>query len=194
MFCFMAKEKLHNGQYWLIAAVIIFAALLISISGFDPIQQRMSILKEGFIGRWLTLSDSLNIFKNFPLFGIGLDNFKYVFTMYQRSKQFAIYYDYPHNDYLQFLLESGLVCTIVLSVFFFNLFKNLFIELNRRHDPFVKSIVIGGMSGLLGVIVHSFVDFNFHVPAVALLFWLLLGLIYKCVYTHFYPSGVSEHK
>jgi O-antigen ligase len=190
----LMKEKLHGNQYWIIAAIIIFALILVSMSGFGPIGQRMSILKEGFAGRWFIMSDSLAMLKDFPLFGIGLGGFKYVFTLYQKSRQVAIYYDYLHNDYMQFLIESGLVCAALLSFFFLRLFKNILIELNKRHDSFAKSIVIGGSCGMLAVSMHSFVDFNFHIPAVSLLFWFILGLVYKCVTTHFYSPGAPEDK
>jgi hypothetical protein len=192
LFYLVVKEKSHGKQYWIIAAVVIFAFILVSLSGFGPIQDRMSILRDGLVGRWLTVSDSLNILKNFPFFGIGLGNFKYVFTLYQKSKQATIYYDYLHNDHLQFLIETGLICATLSLVFFFNLFKNVLVGLNKRHDPFAKTIIMGGFCGLLGVIMHSFVDFNFHIPAVALLFWFLLGLTYKCLSTHFYSSGTTE--
>jgi O-antigen ligase len=188
----VAKEKSHGKQYWIIVAIVIFAFILVSLSGLGPIQHRMSILKDGLMGRLSTVSDSLNILRNFPLFGIGLGDFKYVFTLYQKSRQTTIYYDYLHNDYLQFLIETGLICAVSFLIFFFNLFKNILIGLNKRHDPFAKSIVIGGLCGLLGVIIHSFVDFNFHIPAVSLLFWLLLGLVYKCLSTHFYSPEKTD--
>lgn len=190
----LMKEKLHGNQHWIIAAVIIFALLLVSMSGFGPMQHRLSILKEGFAGRLSVMSDSLAILKNFPLFGIGLDNFRYIFGMYQKSNQITRYYDYLHNDYLQFLVEAGLICVVLLSIFFLSLFKNILTGLAKRHDPFAKSIVIGGFCGLLAVSIHSFADFNFHITAVALLFWFLLGLTYKCVNTHLYSAGETEDK
>ncbi|MFA5337913.1 MAG: O-antigen ligase family protein [Candidatus Omnitrophota bacterium] len=190
----VAKTKAHGKQYWIIAAVVIFAFVLVSLSGLGPIQHRMSIIKEGLAGRGFVVSDSLSILKNFPLFGIGLGNFKYVFTLYQKSRQTAVYYDYLHNDYLQFLIETGLICAVSFLIFFFNLFRSIIIGLNKRHDQFAKSVVMGGICGLLGVIIHSFVDFNFHIPAVSLLFWLLLGLIYKCLSTHFYSPEKTENE
>ena len=188
----LMKEKLHGNQCWIIAAVIIFGFVLVSMAGFGPIQHRMSILRQGLASRWSVVSDSLNMVKDFPLFGIGLGNFKYAFSLYQKARQIAIYYDYLHNDYLQFIVEAGLICAALLSVFFLNLFRGILTKLNKRHDSFAKSIVIGGFCGILAVSMHSFVDFNFHIPAVSLLFWFLLGLTYKCASTHFYPPGSPE--
>lgn len=188
----MTKEKLHKNQYWVIAAVVIFALILVSIAGFGAIQHRMGIIKEGAAGRLSVVADSLNIFKNFPLSGIGLDNFRYIFSQYQRSRQFSIYYDYLHNDYLQFVIEAGVICSVLLSIFFLNLFKYIIIGLNKRHDSFAKTIIIGGFCGVVAVSIHSFADFNFHIPAVAFLFWFLLGLTYRCVSTHFYTSGETH--
>ena len=190
----LMREKLHGNQHWIIAAVIIFAFVLVSMAGFGPIQHKMSILRQGLASRWSVVFDSLNMVRDFPLFGIGLGNFKYAFSLHQTPRQIAIYYDYLHNDYLQFVVEAGLICAALLSIFFLNLFKMILIELNKRHDSFAKSIVIGGLCGILAVSMHSFVDFNFHIPAVALLFWFILGLTYKCVSTHFYSPGAPEDK
>jgi len=40
-----------------------------------------------------------------------------------------------------------------------------------------SSLVFGGALGLLAILVHAFVDFNFHIPANALLAAALLGLV-----------------
>jgi len=189
---FMAKEKLHNNQRWLIAAAVIFALVLVYVAGFGPIQERMGDVKEGFAGRWRVATDSFRIVKDFPFFGVGLGNFKYIFTLYQKARHVAIYYDYLHNDYLQFIVEAGLAAAALLAVFFINIFRSILSGLNKRHDSFAKSIVIGGFCGMLGGILHSFVDFNFHIPAIAFLFWFLLGLTYKCVSTHFYPAETGK--
>jgi O-antigen ligase len=193
MSCLLAKEKVQTNQHWIIMGVIIFALVLVSISGFGPLSNRMSFVWNSLMDRWTIVADAFTIFKNFPIFGVGLGNFSDIFTLYQRSK-FVAYYDYLHNDYLQFLFEAGLISAVLLLVFFFSLFKAILNETSNRHDPFVKNIVIGGFCGIAGTVIHSFIDFNFHIPAVTFLFWLLLGLIYKCAYTHFHSGNPADEK
>ncbi|MDH3602605.1 MAG: tetratricopeptide repeat protein, partial [Candidatus Tectomicrobia bacterium] len=52
----------------------------------------------------------------------------------------------------------------------------------QRHDPFVQTIVSAGLAALFAIGLHSLVDFNFHVPANALLFTIVLALTWACVH------------
>jgi O-antigen ligase len=130
--------------------------------------------------------------KDFPLLGVGWGNFRYAFTFYKNVTPFPAYYEHLHNDNLQLVVETGLVGSFLYFLFLFKIFKDIFINLKKRHDPFVKGIVLGGLCGLMGTIFHGFFEYNFHIPAISLLFWFMSGLIYKCVHMHFQPYKTKE--
>lgn len=78
-----------------------------------------------------------------------------------------------HNDYLELLASGGLV-GFALGVWFVVLVvrrvqRNLNIE-----DRFRRAAVFGAMLGLVGIAVHSLVDFGLHVFGNAILFTALL--------------------
>ncbi|MDD5584131.1 MAG: O-antigen ligase family protein [Candidatus Omnitrophica bacterium] len=184
IFLFLKEAKKSKGQLWIVLISIGIAIAFIAISGFEPLKNRFFLLREGLASRISIMNDAIHIVRNFPLFGVGLGNFHIIFTAY-RKFVYAGYFYYLHNDHLQLILETGLFASLSYYLFLFTIFKNIIVRLKERHDPFVRSIVISGMCGLWGVLLHNFVDFNFHIPAVAFSFWLLLGLLYKCVHVHF---------
>ena len=70
----------------------------------------------------------------------------------------------------------------VWSLFFWEVFRSWKYVQRSQNDLAAKrsnksSFVLGGTLGLVAILVHSFFDFNFHVPANALLAVTLLGLV-----------------
>jgi O-antigen ligase len=180
----MSRKIVRSQDALLTAAISITVLFLLFFVSIEPLKERFSEVHRGLADRLSLYRDSLMIVKDFPLFGVGLGDFRYIFTSYSTVSRGA-QYTYLHNDNLQLIIETGMLGSFFYLLFFLILFKDIITQLGRRRDPFVKNIVIAGMSGLLGVVFHGFFDFSFHIPAVSFMFWLILGLIYACVYTHF---------
>jgi len=185
---FLKREKIAEGKHWIIIAIIVLSMGLILIPGVEPIKQRFFVIARGFLGRLEIAKNSLAIIKDFPVFGVGLGSFGHIFAYYQRLLSSSAYFVYLHNDHLQLVVEVGLLGSFFYFAFIYKMFASILKKLKQRQDIFAKYITLGGFCGLLGVIVHSFFEFNFHIPATGFLFWLILALIYKCVDTHFYST------
>jgi O-antigen ligase len=181
---FLRKTQGSKGQFLIVVISIIVALIFVAVAGFEPLKNRFFLLREGAESRISVMTSAIRIVRDFPLFGVGLGNFHLIFTAY-REFVHAGYFYYLHNDYLQLILETGLFAFLAYYLFLFTIFKNIIARLKERRDPFVRSIVIAGMCGLCGVLLHNFVDFNFHIPAISFVFWLLLGVYYKCAHVHF---------
>ncbi len=74
---------------------------------------------------------SVDIFKDYPLTGVGLDNFAEVSKKYnfKQTKGLANYYKVPqqaHNDYLKFIGETGLPGLLLLAVSLFIIARKIF--------------------------------------------------------------------
>jgi O-antigen ligase len=109
--------------------------------------------------------DTLRIFLDHLAVGSGLGTFAAVYPQYQ-SFPSEEDWDYAHNDYAQFLAETGVVGGILAAC-------ALFVFLNGTFGPHLQVrlsvtrgwIQLGAALGCCGLLVHSFVDFNLHVPA-----------------------------
>ncbi len=127
------------------------------------------------------------MFKDHPLTGIGLGHYKVRFLEYKakflatpRGKHYDFYIlraAQAHNEYVQLAAETGLLGVLAGG---FALFMVLFTGLRRLKAvkaPGDKFIALMLLAGIMAVLVHALVSFPFHLPASALAFVLLLGLL-----------------
>jgi len=153
--------------------------------GLNPVLVRLSDLSSG--ERPEVCQNTINMARDFPLFGTGLGTFQYIYPKY-RSLPSQHYYDHTHNDYLELLSDTGLAgFVIVLSGFTLFFWKTLTRWWERR-DPFARGVALGGGCSIIVALTHSFAEFNLHIPANALFFSLLLGLIHNTVYLRRYSD------
>ncbi len=134
--------------------------------------------------------DTLRIWQDFHLFGTGLGTFASISSMYKTCPM-QILFTYAHNDYLQLLSEVGLVGFLCISLFFILYFRKVLKMWRKRHNAYVISVVLGAMASIFAMLVYSLLDFNLHIPANALLFFVIMGLAYRLVYTRF-SDGVTK--
>jgi len=129
--------------------------------------------------------DSLRIFRAHPWVGAGLGSFETVFPQYQ-SFASDLTWDHAHNDYAEALAETGIVggalILFSLGLFFRLAFRNLRDRLWHREGW----LPIGAAIGCCGLLVHSLVDFNLHIPANAAWF-AVCAAIATCV-----PKGTMR--
>jgi O-antigen ligase len=153
------------------ATAILAAAILFIWIAPHHIADRLARMEDGthhpeveFRNRLVVARDSLCILRDHPWLGAGLGSFETAFPRHQ-SFPSDFLWDHAHNDYAEMLAETGLVggllalCTLIL--FFRLAFRNLRARLRRPAGwmPFAATL------GCCGLLVHSFVDFNFHIPA-----------------------------
>lgn len=77
-----------------------------------------------------------------------------------------------HNDYLQVLADTGVVGGVLLLGFLVIVLRAMLAS-TRLRDPLQAGLAIGCSGGLLGLLVHSFFDFNLQLVSHALLFLVL---------------------
>jgi len=96
--------------------------------------------------------------------GVGLGAFATAYPAYQTviTDDFI---DYAHNDYLQLAAEGGVAAWILMLVgvpwFLWVAFRGL----RRRLCQPAGWLQTGAAVGVCGILVHSLVDFNLHIPA-----------------------------
>lgn len=108
-----------------------------------------------------------------PLLGTGLGTFRDVFRFYQTEDISKIFH-YAHNTYLENALELGIpaACLLTLSVAGGALLCG-FGVLTRRRNATYPAIGLAA-STLVGS--HALFDFSLQIPAVAVTYFLVLGV------------------
>ena len=117
---------------------------------------------------------ALGMWKDYPVFGSGLGSFPVVFPRYSADGT-PVSYTHAHNDYLEFGAEAGAVGLSLLALMVLMSFAVALHAQYLRRDPLMRGLSFAAMMGILGLMIHSSVDFNLQIPANALTFMLLLA-------------------
>jgi O-antigen ligase len=111
---------------------------------------------ESTIQRLSFYQTSISLFKLNPLFGNGLGSWKYKSLQNdntENEKMLVPYY--THNDFLQTLMETGLVGLLIYLIFFLLLIRNILSF--RNHKAFAPMIIV-----FVIVIYNSLINFPIH--------------------------------
>jgi O-antigen ligase len=190
------KDNFKSKTKTLCLWAFLILSSLIFIAESKAIINRLSTLfhKNAFVvfGHGYSWLDILGIWRDFPLFGTGLGTFGNISSMYKTNPAQSLFI-YAHNDCLQLLSEVGLLGFISVSLFFVLYFNSVLRMWLRRHDSYTVCLALGGMASVLGMLLYSLLDFNLHIPANAMLFFLIMGLVYRLLYTRFnHGSSLSK--
>ncbi len=120
---------------------------------------------------------SLHIVRDFPWLGTGGGTFHLAFPHYQ-PESVQGYFDHPHNDYVEFAGEAGLSGFLLLALMVMHSARQSFVLLMRSHDQLAAGMAFASLMGILSLLIHGAVDFNFQNPANAMLFLILLSFPY----------------
>jgi len=137
---------------------------------------------------------ALRVFGAHPWLGAGLGSYEIAAPRYRRAPTDALW-DYAHNDYAEALADTGLPGALLI-LWSLVLFSNSAFRIPHSSLNFPGTwhltpdtwLRLGAALGCIGVLVHSFSDFNLHIPANALWFAFCAAL----ATTSRQPSAVSH--
>jgi len=120
---------------------------------------------------------SVRIWCDFPVVGVGLGCFGDVYPNYRRTFRTEKEDIKAHNDYLQALVETGIVGLVILLLAARAVLWPAVQVIVQSSAQKSVWLLMGLVAGWLAMLAHSFVDFNLAIPANGLLFAVLAGLI-----------------
>ena len=126
-------------------------------------------------GRTLMWTATLKMIPDQPVFGTGPLTWEW-FHLKQRDPRLQMRPRYTHQDVLQLTSDYGLVGLALVMAIFGSFFWHA-ARLSRPGNPAEqRAFAIGSAAAVATIVVHSFVDFNMHIPANALLVVTIMGL------------------
>jgi O-antigen ligase len=125
--------------------------------------------------RWLIHRDALRMFAAHPFLGSGFGTFTTVFPRY-RTFYDGFIINHAHDDYLELLLETGVAGFAMGVWFILVLYREGFRNLKQAKVFPAALIIAAALTGCTGLLAHSFIDFNLHIPANAALFYTLCAI------------------
>jgi len=169
------QQSLMLGVF--LAVVIVF---LVWMGGNALTQRLISIHSEAReeINGGLRLSidrDCLRMLVKKPLLGWGLGAFPIVYPEF-RSFYTNFFVNQAHNDYLQLLVETGVAGFSIAVWFLVLVFRRAAGKLKNWTETASGALTVAALLGCVGILVHSFLDFNLQIPANAALFYVLCAI------------------
>ncbi len=185
-FVMMKLKELLNIKAFLVLSIVVIA-LVVAVVDLGVVQkmERTAVsvtdLEENYsnlerINRWAA---ALNMIKAHPIVGVGYGTYPLEYQSY-RNPGLATPISYihagPHNDYLQYFSEAGILALFFWLLFLFYFYKTGLRSYFSIKDDFSRNVLLGCMGGVLTYNVHAlFNDFLMYDKA-AVPFWTLVGI------------------
>jgi O-antigen ligase len=119
--------------------------------------------------------DGLRMFAKKPLLGWGLGTFPEIYPQF-RTFYTNFFINAAHNDYVQLLVEAGILGLAAMIWLLVCAYRNGIKKLKDWPRDTNGSLALASMLGITGILLHSFVDFNLQIPANAAIFYVLCVL------------------
>lgn len=171
---------------FLVSVVIVDLVVVGQVFGLDQVVERLQGSNQVAVDFSTPASDqdrkavipiALKLWQERPWFGHGAGSFYTAFPAY-RTIDFPGSYDHAHNDYLQFLVEYGLVgFALILTPLLLAL--GISINLLRiRHDALLCGAGFGLGMAILATLIHSTVEFVQQIPANAATLMVICAAVF----------------
>jgi O-antigen ligase len=174
-----SRRFLFEAVAALSLVTVVFVLWLISADASRRLIQAAHIehkASELSVGSRITVSlDSVRMLKDHPWLGVGLGSFEVAFTKYQ-SFASDLLWDHAHNDYAEALAETGVAGGVLVIVALIMFFRLALGKLRSKLASRTAWIQLGAAVGCVGLLLHSLVDFNLHIPANAGWFVVLTSI------------------
>ena len=174
------------GGIGILAAVLMCGSALLFIKKSDYLAERATNALSTAPVRVDLWRAAVEEWKTAPLLGTGSGTYLYFGRKFrtERMQQDPVN---AHNDYLHLLAEYGLVSGILFLFFLITHLHNGWKNFKRLGPKRVVvsnqllsnslALNLGAIAAAGAYIVHSFVDFNLHIPANALLLAFVFGIL-----------------
>lgn len=169
------KHRLRNGL--ILASLILIDLLIISqYFGLGKLAERIAntqlqaVVVDGQTVqaanelRGTVYQDALPLAREHFFTGHGAGTFEVLFGKFA-GPEIGMHFDHAHNDYLQFVIEYGLLGSLPLLLFVLLGFYHAQRAMWQAESTYRAGVGFGASVGILALLIHSAVDFNLQIPA-----------------------------
>lgn len=168
---------MYNKRYLIFSIILPIILFIIPESRlrllqiFDPTQNNSRIKL------WET---TLYMIKEHPIMGIGFENYSLLYTEYlEKYPDLKVWYEYiayhPHNAFLKFQVELGILGTIAFVLFLLSIFILLYKLLKHSHNKKTKNMVIGITTSCIAFQFMNLIDSFYTSPKIIITLLVILA-------------------
>lgn len=161
----------------IVVAVVVVGCVVMAST---PVVNRLITLtqqdaEDNLTARITCWRSTCNLIKDHPFTGTGPGTFARVFPEYLEPGLYGLPL-FAHNDYLQFAADTGVLFFPLMLWLLFLFFRTGFRKIKSRSRQ-TMGISLGAMAAVTAILIHSYSDFNLHVPANTVLFTVIMGIM-----------------
>ena len=176
----LVKQRRDLRTALSLGAFLLIVVGLLTWLGGDELLRRMATVPSTHtdlsnVMRLQINRDGLRMFQHKPVLGWGLESFPVVYPQF-RSFYTNFFVNQAHNDYLQLLVEMGLLGFGTMLWFLIVLYRTALKKIGNWTSEVTGALTLACLLGFTGILIHSVVDFNLQIPANAALFYVLCTL------------------
>jgi hypothetical protein len=125
---------------------------------------------------------TMDMFEDYRLAGIGVGNFQYAYPKYQAAEDKNVFIRHAHNDWAQFLAEAGIMgfCLLLIGISYY-VYRTIRLW-RKRTDTFAICLGITPLAAMTAMAIHSYSDFNLHIPANCLMLVAIMAIGYSALH------------
>jgi putative inorganic carbon (HCO3(-)) transporter len=176
-FIYLGYIKRVKARYlisFLGGVVLVLTLIFAVLSLTRPDNPLAAIENNPLVLRVLNWGTTIEIIKDKPLIGKGLDTFGLIYPSFQRPGVNIVHHS--HNTYLQLGVEMGIIGALVLAwIVCWWLWRTIRIfkeTKDKKLKAWVGSLMVAGMA----FFIHHAFDFEFYMPSVTLTGFAVLAL------------------
>lgn len=170
-----------GGPKWRRATIVV---LLVGVVALIPLLRTprfagMFDLSGGTTGFRLSLwHSSLGMIRDYPLLGVGPDNFLYAYrTRYVLPTAWEEFnLAHPHNVVMDFAVRLGVLGVVVFVGLQASFWRKVW-PLRNDARPVIRALALGVMASMADFLAHGMVDAGYFVIDLAFVFWFSLALV-----------------
>lgn len=200
---FRPIEPTRRNRVWLLILIGALVVTFLVEAPSGPLNSVVGLSRSdsSWIARWWERNSGSvrswdwwigwEMFKDHPMTGVGLGNYKLNFIPYKaeflatpRGEAYDFYIDraaQAHNEYVQVLAELGILGVLaaasLLAVLIVSFWKRM-----RSNDETNRLDLLLFSCGIVGLLAHGLVSFPAHLPASSLVLVVVGGLAFSRVY------------
>lgn len=180
-----------GGRAALILGVVAIGLLSLLMANSTMLDRTARFFERGLEdGRLAEWSLSVEAIASRPVTGFGGGAFTDAYGLHrdgrlQRNQTF----DHAHNQYLELLVENGMVGMALLAAFVLMTLRLAAISPGLSTDPGAGAAATGALFGMLALLGHALVEFTFEIPAILVAYFVLAGIA-TAVFTWMGPAQV----
>jgi len=178
--CLMVIHLICRSKQRVVLTTVIVAFFSLFIAAFlsldySVIDKELSLLSHTFSRRYALSDAAMGMLKETWLWGIGGGSFYSQFSQYRTLDIGNAYYNFAHNDLIQFWVEYGLIGIVLLGLFLVYVLRDNITILNKKHTEMQAVFAYTSIYSTMAVMVHSLVDFPMHIPGFSVCYLVIIS-------------------